>query len=99
LQATEITIMAIAIAVTGCFIAALALAAAYFGWRGRRNRDAFIRTLTADQREQLYGFELVEGSWKDFRAMLERQRLDDSRVRARLAAVQAECNRGVAARG
>jgi hypothetical protein len=95
-QATEITTMAIAIAVT---IAALALAAAYFSWRSRRDRDAFARTLTVDQREQLYGFELVEGSWKDFRAMLERQRLDDSRVRARLAAVQAQYHRGVAARG
>src|SRR5215470_20419442 len=97
-QATEITTMAIAIAVTS-FIAALALATAYLSWRSRRNRDAFARTLTVDQREQLYGFELVEGSWKDFRAMLERQRLDDSRVRARLAAVQARYHRGVAARG
>jgi hypothetical protein len=58
---------------TGFFIglaACLAMGLTVYLVRDRRERAAFISTLSSAERDQLRGFETINGDWRQFRNLL-----------------------------
>ena len=52
------------------FAACLAIAVTAHFVHERRQRSAFIASLTSPERERLKGFETVKGDWHEFRDLL-----------------------------
>ena len=52
------------------FAACLAIAVTAHFVHERRQRSAFIASLTSPEREKLKGFETVKGDWHEFRDLL-----------------------------